>query len=70
MTENEFKNIVLEEFKIELTDDIMNKLNIYSSFLMEYNSHTNLTAIKNKEDIYLPPGCKLPELFLIRFLSL
>ena len=53
MTENEFKNIVLEEFKIELTDDIMNKLNIYSSFLMEYNSHTNLTAIKNKEDIYL-----------------
>lgn len=38
---------------ITINEDILNKLEIYKEFLMEYNSHTNLTAIKSEEDIYL-----------------
>ena len=41
------------ELGINITDDILNKLDIYYNFLIEYNSHTNLTAITNKEDVYL-----------------
>lgn len=38
---------------IEVTLEKLDKLKIYSQFLQEYNEHTNLTAIKNTEDIYL-----------------
>ena len=38
---------------ININDDILEKLEIYSNFLIEYNKHTNLTAIKEKSDIYL-----------------
>lgn len=52
--------MIIEDFKkavsklgIEINNDILEKLNVYYEFLNEYNSHTNLTAITEKEDIYL-----------------
>ena len=32
---------------------MLEKLRIYCDYLLEYNTHTNLTAIKTKEDVYL-----------------
>lgn len=43
----------LKELDIILTDKQLEQLNIYANFLIEYNTHTNLTAITNPEDIYL-----------------
>lgn len=50
----------IEEFKIEvkklgvkIDSKTLNQLNIYYEYLTEYNSHTNLTAIKEKKDVYL-----------------
>ncbi len=52
MTKDEF---ILEVSKlgIELTNEQIEKLEIYKEFLKEYNKHTNLTAIKEDKDIYL-----------------
>ncbi len=49
---NEFINY-LDEYQIKYNDDILKKLDIYANFLLEYNRHTNLTAIRNIEDVYL-----------------
>jgi 16S rRNA (guanine527-N7)-methyltransferase len=38
---------------IDVTDDKLKQLEIYKDFLIEYNTHTNLTAIKEENDIYL-----------------
>ena len=47
MTKEEFKKLTnLSDEKIELFEK-------YANFLIEYNNHTNLTAIRNKKDIYL-----------------
>ncbi len=43
----------LEKVNIEVTEDKLNKLEIYKDFLLEYNKHTNLTAIKDEQDVYL-----------------
>lgn len=43
----------LSKLNISLTEEVLNKLDIYANFLIEYNKHTNLTAITNIEDIYL-----------------
>ena len=43
----------LKDLNIDINDDKLNKLDIYYNFLVEYNSHTNLTAITDKEDVYL-----------------
>lgn len=43
----------LEKMGIEVTEEQLRKLEIYESFLIEYNTHTNLTAIKEEKDIYL-----------------
>jgi len=43
----------IKKLGILVTDDKLEKLDKYLDFLLEYNTHTNLTAIKNKEDIYL-----------------
>ena len=43
----------LRKLNIEVQDDYLNKLDIYMNYLIEYNSHTNLTAIKEPEEIYL-----------------
>ncbi len=52
MNISEFKSEV-EKLGISINDDILNKLGIYKNFLIEYNTHTNLTAIKEEKDIYL-----------------
>lgn len=43
----------IEKLNITINEDILDKLDIYANFLIEYNKHTNLTAITNLEDIYL-----------------
>lgn len=43
----------LKELGIDVTDEKLNKLKIYFEYLIEYNEHTNLTAITEKEDVYL-----------------
>ena len=52
MNKEEFIREV-ENLGIEVTNDILNKLEIYCDFLLEYNTHTNLTAIRIKEEVYL-----------------
>lgn len=43
----------LKDLNIELTTYQQEQLITYKDFLIEYNKHTNLTAITNEEDIYL-----------------
>ena len=46
----------IEETKklgINITEETMNKFDTYINFLIEYNEHTNLTAIKDYESILL-----------------
>jgi len=43
----------LKKLKIDCHQKQLEMLNIYYEYLIEYNSHTNLTAITEKEDIYL-----------------
>ena len=52
MTINEFIESV-KKLGIKISDEELNKLDIYAKFLLEYNEHTNLTAIKKEEDVYL-----------------
>lgn len=43
----------LSKIGIELDDMKIEQFRLYAEFLKEYNSHTNLTAIKETCDIYL-----------------
>ena len=52
MKPNEFIN-KLNELNIKYTNDMLEQLREYYQYLKEYNSHTNLTAITNEEDVYL-----------------
>lgn len=52
MNKEEFIND-LKKLGLELTEEMLKKLNSYADFLLEYNTHTNLTAIKTKEEVYL-----------------
>lgn len=52
MTKEEFIK-ELEKLNIKYDNDMLKKLDIYKDFLIEYNNHTNLTAIKTEEEIYL-----------------
>ena len=52
MTKEEFI-VALNNINIHLTKEAEDALEIYASFLLEYNEHTNLTAIKTMSDIYL-----------------
>lgn len=52
MNNQEFITSV-KELGIDLTDEMLNQLKIYATYLIEYNEHTNLTAIKDLETIYL-----------------
>lgn len=50
------RNLFLEELKkinIELSNEQEEKLNKYCKLLLEYNKHTNLTAIKEEKLVYL-----------------
>jgi len=52
MNKEEFINEI-GKLNINYTKDMLDKLEIYKEFLIEYNNHTNLTAIKEEKDIYL-----------------
>jgi 16S rRNA (guanine527-N7)-methyltransferase len=52
MNKQDFINKI-GELGINLTDEQLNQLDIYCNFLLEYNSHTNLTAIKEEDQVYL-----------------
>lgn len=52
MNKEEFKK-ELKKLKIELTEEQKKQFEIYKDFLIEYNTHTNLTAIKEEKEIYL-----------------
>ncbi len=52
MNEEILKN-ELAKLHIDLSKNQLDLLNIYLTTLLEYNEHTNLTALKTKEDIYL-----------------
>ena len=52
MNKQEFINKV-GELGITLREEQLIQLDTYCSFLLEYNSHTNLTAIKEEDQVYL-----------------
>lgn len=52
MTKEEFIKEI-EKLNIKYNEEMLKKLEIYKDFLIEYNKHTNLTAIKTEEEIYL-----------------
>lgn len=52
MNKEEFRKSVLE-LGIAIDDAVLEKLDLYAQFLIEYNETTNLTAITDYESIYL-----------------
>lgn len=52
MNKDNFINFLIDN-NVQYDENILKKLDIYANFLIEYNKHTNLTAIRNIEDIYL-----------------
>ena len=58
----------LDELNINLTEKQLNQLETYANFLLSYNEHTNLTAIKKKEDVYLKHF--YDSLTLVKYLNL
>ena len=49
---NEFINEA-EKLGIKVSDENLKKLEIYYNELVSYNTHTNITGITNKKDVYL-----------------
>ena len=45
--------IALRELGINLTDEMLEKLDVYYKLLIEYNLHTNLTRITEEKEVYL-----------------
>ncbi|MGN1337591.1 MAG: 16S rRNA (guanine(527)-N(7))-methyltransferase RsmG [Candidatus Coprovivens sp.] len=43
----------VSELGLDLKEEQLKNLDIYCKFLIEYNSHTNLTAITEEEQVYL-----------------
>lgn len=52
MNKEEFKEEI-EKVGLNLTEEQLNQFSSYCDFLLKYNMHTNLTAIRNTEDVYL-----------------
>ena len=52
MTSEEFIKEI-EKLNINYSREMLDKLEIYKDYLIEYNSHTNITAIKEEKEIYL-----------------
>ena len=52
MTKEEFIKSITN-LGIIYNDRMLEQLEIYADFLLEYNEHTNLTAIRQKEEVYL-----------------
>ena len=57
--------ILLEELGIKPTNEQLDQLRIYQEYLLEYNSHTNLTAITKKDEVYKILHLKLTILSLV-----
>lgn len=57
-----------QNFGINLTREQIEKFKIYMDFLLEYNTHTNLTAIKNPEDVMIKHF--LDSIILDKFLNI
>ncbi len=53
---------------LSLSDDKLNRFKIYLDYLLEYNSHTNLTAIKSHEDVLIKHF--LDSIIISRFLNI
>ncbi len=45
--------VEIKKLNIELTKKMEEQLKQYADFLLEYNKHTNLTAIKTEEEVFL-----------------
>lgn len=43
----------IEKLNINYNEEKLNKLDIYYKYLIEYNSHTNLTSIIDEKEVYL-----------------
>ena len=43
----------VKKLGIDVTEEQLRELDLYCTFLLEYNTHTNLTAIRNREEVYL-----------------
>ena len=43
----------LNLLNIKITDNQLEQLDLYCKYLLEYNKHTNLTAIKEEDKVYL-----------------
>ena len=43
----------VKKLGIDVTEEQLRELDLYCAFLLEYNTHTNLTAIRNREEVYL-----------------
>ena len=52
MTKDELINEIFK-LGINLSDEQINKLEIYKDYLIKYNKHTNLTRIDDEENIFL-----------------
>ena len=48
-----FKELLLEDFNINLTKEMEEQFSQYFAFLVEFNSHTNLTSITDEEGVYI-----------------
>ena len=53
MNKEEFYKRLLEDLNIELDESKKEKLEKFANLLLEYNKHTNITAIRDKEGVYL-----------------
>lgn len=53
MTKEDFLRELSTNLNITLTEKQISELDFYAKFLLEYNEHTNLTAIKTLEDVDL-----------------
>lgn len=52
MSESEFISS-LENLGLSISDEQINKFRVYARELLSYNEHTNLTAIRNIDEVYL-----------------
>ena len=53
MTEEEFINLTKNNLGLIVIQEQLDLLNTYCEYLIDYNKKVNLTAIKDKKDIYL-----------------
>ena len=57
-----------EKLGINLSDFQTEQFQTYMDYLLEYNSHTNLTSIKNEEDIIIKHF--LDSIYVLKFLKI